>query len=202
MLDVAESDPGTFLKYHSGLAKYAVLAVKGRDWQTECAVWWGPPGSGKSRAAHFLAGGKPMFIVSPPQSKTSGIWWDGYDGQPYILFDDFYGWHSHNHLLQMIDRYEMRLAIKGGMVQLRARVIIITSNVPPKWWYQSGLRALDRRLVEPIGAVVYMGNDVFPTEESYLNSEYIKQFRPQWVELPSSVNTAVKSLSGAVWFKK
>lgn len=55
-------------------------------------------------------------------------------------------------LMQLLDRYPMRVEYKGGSCQLRATTWIITSNYPPEYWYKtSGAEsqaALIRRLTD------------------------------------------------------
>ncbi len=60
---------------------------------------------------------------------------------------------------------------KGGALSFTSKLIIITSNLHPKQWYKKvGLGALKRRLLPPIGKVVYMGDNKFPTPESYFHN--------------------------------
>lgn len=90
-------------------------------------VWiFGPEQVGKSRLvrAHVKATGMRMF--DKPQNK----WWDGYDGEELVLMDDFDqkgDWADH-YLKRWTDRYACSGEIKGGKVQLRHKVFMITSN--------------------------------------------------------------------------
>lgn len=167
LVAIAEADFGAFCRYNRAFALYRDLIAVPRTFQTECIVLYGPSGSGKTRAAFNFD--TNAFFVSRFRDTTGGVWWNGYDGQRTIVFDEFYGWIQRDFMQRLVDRYPMRLEIKGGSVQMRARYVFITSNVPPShWWKKLGLGAMQRRLVDPIGAVLYVGDAKYPTEESYL----------------------------------
>jgi hypothetical protein len=51
------------------------------------------------------------------------------------VIDDFYGWLPWSFLLQLCDRYAMRVPTKGGHLPFLSKVIIFTSNVHPSEWY-------------------------------------------------------------------
>lgn len=177
MLTIAEADPALFLRAHRGLQEYANLAAPRRHHQTQCIVYWGPPGSGKTRAAYEFDS-KEAYFVSPPRDRKSSVWWDGYDGERTVILDDFYGWMQRSMVYRMVDRYPLRFEFKGGSKHFVARTVIFTSNIPIEWWWSMGIGAMDRRLEDPIGVVQYVGDDRFPTASDYLKSDYIAQFRP------------------------
>lgn len=118
------------------------MAVK-RDWVTEVLVFWGRTGAGKTRLVHELA--TDLYI------HPGGAWFDGYDGQADVLFDDFGGSDFRlPYLLKLLDRYQMTVPIKGGFVQWAPRRIFITSNIDPNNWYSGAFiehqAALRRRI--------------------------------------------------------
>lgn len=109
-----------------------------------CAVFWGNTGTGKSRRAWAEAG--MDAYVKDPRTK----WWDGYSGQEHVVIDEFRGVIDVAHLLRWLDRYPVRVEVKGGSVALRATKFWITSNLSPDAWYPDLDRftqaALRRRL--------------------------------------------------------
>lgn len=103
---------------------------KPRDFVTQVKVYLGPTGTGKSREAHE---------VDKIQWTHGGDrWFDGYQGQEVVLFDDFAGVQSgitFRKLLQLTDRYPLTVPVKGGFVNWRPKLIIFTTNVEPERWY-------------------------------------------------------------------
>lgn len=52
-----------------------------------------------------------------------------------MIIDEFYGWLRYSFLLQLLDRYPIRIEYKGGSVEFTSRRIILTSNKAPQDWY-------------------------------------------------------------------
>jgi len=81
---------------------------------------------------------------------TTGVWFDGYDGQTDVLLDDFSGQDSMVSiplLLRILDGYTLRLPKKGGFVSWHPTRIAITTNISPNIWYSwSGKRSQYRAL--------------------------------------------------------
>jgi len=106
--------------------------------------FWGPPGTGKSRAAWDQA----TFDAYPKDPRTK--FWDGYTGQDRVVLDEFRGGIDISHILRWLDRYPVLVEVKGSAVVLKASQIWITSNLHPKDWYpqldQDTVAALLRRL--------------------------------------------------------
>lgn len=76
-----------------------------------------------------------------------------------MVVDEFTGWIDNESLKRICDRYPYMVQTKGGAVPFVAKRVIITSNLPPEMWYKRGLRAMKRRLEEPIGYVFFVGVD-------------------------------------------
>ncbi len=102
---------------------------KGRDWVTNVHVHWGATGTGKTRKAIADS-------TSEPYIHPGGMWFDGYDRHEFVIFDDFGGSEFKlTYLLKLLDRYPMRVPVKGGFVQFVPKTIFITSNKDAKEWY-------------------------------------------------------------------
>lgn len=112
--------------------------------ERRCFVFWGRTGTGKSRRAWEEAG---MDAYSKdPRTK----FWCGYNCQTNVVLDEFRGGIDIAHLLRWLDRYPIRVEIKGGSRPLMATTIWITSNLSPNDWYKEcdpeTVAALRRRL--------------------------------------------------------
>jgi len=94
-----------------------------------CKVFWGATGSGKSRRA-WEEGGFDSYCKDP---RTK--FWCGYQGETNVVIDEFRGGIDISHLLRWLDRYPVRVEIKGGSVCLKALNVWITSNLDPVDWY-------------------------------------------------------------------
>lgn len=143
--EISELHFSSFIKYDRGIDKYRVLHETPRDHVTELHIYWGDPGSGKSRKAHEENKGA-YWLMKP---NGSSVFFDGYDGHETVIIDDFYGWLPYDLLLRMADRYPLRVQIKGGSVNFVAKKIIITSNHPYAMWYNNPnivIGALERRI--------------------------------------------------------
>lgn len=111
---------------------------RSREFRTlEVFVYWGEGGTGKTRRALYDEDGKrlPDTYLVP---KTDNFkWWDGYEGESVIVFDDFYGGMKWTKFLSITDGHQMLLEIKGGHIYAEWTKIIFTSNKHPDGWYEN-----------------------------------------------------------------
>lgn len=87
--------------------------------------WWifGESGSGKSRAVRDLIPEDDLYL------KLQNKWWDGYNGQKYVLIDDFDpNWAGKAALKGWCDHYKFRVEMKGGSMVINPKHFVITSN--------------------------------------------------------------------------
>nr|QIH00075.1 replication-associated protein [Werosea cyclovirus] len=134
MRDIAEKCSETYVRYWRGIEKLNDILNEPPDrfFKTEVYYYWGAPGVGKSSRALAEATnvGGPIFY------KQRDKWWDGYEYQPNVIIDDFYGWIPYDELLKVCDRYPYRVPIKGGFRKFVSLRIWITSNVPIEQLYK------------------------------------------------------------------
>lgn len=131
-------------KYPRGLS--TLIDPEPRDPSNPPIVTWlyGGTGLGKTRQVVELE--QDLWI-----SGSSLKWWNGYKNQAAVLFDDFRGDFSTFHwLLRLLDRYPVRVEVKGSMVEFNSARIYITCPDHPTDVYptiedkQQLLRRIDR----------------------------------------------------------
>jgi len=171
----------SFLRYQRGIREYKRIKAQKRDWAMELIFIIGPSGTGKTRHARDIAGDDVYFMMS-------GKWWEDYEGQHTVVWDEFYG-HScpYTLLLRILDRYPLKLECKGSSVEFNSRRIIFTSNQEPRDWYNAerthqmdwNTNPLNRRIQE-FGRVLYTGqvHVVNPVPVNWNGVEYVNLMPP------------------------
>jgi len=135
---------------HVRITSYRTIRAISSDYsravgmERQCFVFWGRTGTGKSRRAWNEAG--LDAYCKDPRTK----FWDGYQVEKNVVIDEFRGGIDVAHLLRWLDRYPVRVEIKGSSRPLVATTIWITSNISPRQWYpdidEETMAALLRRL--------------------------------------------------------
>lgn len=131
MAYMAENFFGSFLRYNRGFKEYKRLKMPRRDWPMEIIIIVGPSGTNKTRWCRENCGDDVYW-------KDKSKWWDDYDGQHTVVWDEFYG-HCcpFSLLLQILDRYPLKVECKGSFVEFTSRRIIFTTNQEPEEWYNA-----------------------------------------------------------------
>lgn len=140
--DVVINNPKVSIRYPNGIKMwYSAFVERPRNPSNSVTVhvFYGPRGTGKSR----IAWEKWPEAYSP---SPCDVWFDGYSGQDCVLIDDYRGWYPYAFLLNLLDRYPLRVQVKGGMVQMQATTFVITSNKCPSQWYSEDWSPLERRI--------------------------------------------------------
>lgn len=143
--EIAESNFSTWCRNYRAFREYKRIKTEARNWETSVTVYWGEPGTGKSR--------KAMEENPGAYWKPKGNWWDGYEQQEVVVIDEFYGWLPYDFILRLCDRYPLNLEVKGGTVAFVGKSVIFTSNKHPDDWYQKenlDKRAFARRVTKLI----------------------------------------------------
>ncbi len=132
----------TFIKYHRGIERALEIMRAPEAMLRDVHVYYGLTGSGKTLAVTDRHR-DDVFIWG-----DIGDWFDGYRGESVILCDDVVyipgesgkdGTLAGAKLswwLRFLDRYPMRLKVKGSSCHHNAKAIYLTTNQDPKmdWW--------------------------------------------------------------------
>lgn len=136
--------PDVTIRCYNQLRRIGYDSVRPLPMVRTCSVFWGATGTGKSRLAWEEAGLEAY--AKDPRTK----WWDGYNGENHCVIDEFRGTIDVAHILRWLDRYPVRVEVKGGALPLSVSRIWITSNLDPRVWYPDldaeTLSALLRRI--------------------------------------------------------
>lgn len=157
-IEIADEYFGSWVRYSRAFGAYRDLVREPRSGSPRVLVFWGRTGTGKTRAAWDADPGLWASV------DAGGRWFDGYEGQATVLFDDFDGDSIPiTFFLKLLDRYRLRVPVKGSFVSWVPRTIFITSNVPPEEWYISARTEHREALWRRLTVVVE-----FPTDQSRL----------------------------------
>lgn len=144
--DIATDHFSAWCQYRRSFAAYRTLLHQSKlRPELRCYYLHGSTGTGKTRFVYEYARktGRPIFRVPDPGLR----WFDGYENQEIVLFDDYRGDAPIAHLLQLLDIYPLDVPIKGSFVPWNPTCIFVTSNVDIEDLYEdpSSYQPLRRR---------------------------------------------------------
>ncbi len=152
-LELADSHFGQWVFHRRAFNAYRQLLDGRRNFASEVHVYWGDTGTGKTRKVHDAEA--DLWTASDNQL----VWFDGYQRQPAVLFDDFVGCKNSKFgfLLRLLDRYPMQVPVKGGFVNWAPKRIYITSNLDPRNWFLGVTAAQELALRRRFTSVTHFG---------------------------------------------
>lgn len=131
--ELALTMPGHLLRFSNHIDALRIkfpVARRNSD-RIDAVCYIGPTGTGKShRLRRECPEGSEWFWAN------KGKWYDGYRGQPGIVFDEFDGsWMSYGDAKRLLDGGPMRVERKGGFLDMLATKFRFSSNHKPcNWW--------------------------------------------------------------------
>lgn len=134
----------TFVRYPRGLTRISQTFNRNTRRTPPLVVWiHGSTGTGKTRSVHEFA-----ELCGSELWKSSGSlqWFDAYESQPIACFDDYRTDHAKfSFVLQLLDRYPLRVPIKGSFVDWLPIILFVTAPQPPRiMWNLRTAEALDQ----------------------------------------------------------
>jgi len=114
--------------------------------------------------------------------KLNNKWWDGYDGEEVVILDDLdkYDVKLGGHLKRWSDHYPFPAEYKGGVMKIRPRKIIVTSNYAPEeiWDDERTIGPLRRRF-----KVTEFKRLTVQEPHEHPNASYAPKFNPPPMDL-------------------
>ncbi len=134
--EIYSAFPNTYMRMTHGV-KNAMAIVRKRDAPVDrpvkVIVLFGKTGTGKTFGV-VNQGGVYVVDASMLQANTSNLWWDGYEGEERVLFDEYNDWFGIAPLLKYLDKYAVRIQNKGSSTVGYWSTLYITSNKAPWEW--------------------------------------------------------------------
>lgn len=174
--DIAVESPGLLVQYHRGLQTLESVALANRQNEfrhVDVDIIWGRTGTGKTRSwfERVQYGGYRFQYGA-----NGAIWWDGYNGQQSILFDEFSCQIPLSTMLMYLDGYPCRLPVKGAHTYAAWKNVTIISNEDPQSWYRNVVPCKRNAFARRIGCVTYIGDKVKIIRHSFAFEERPLEF--------------------------
>jgi len=133
IVDIALEHPTTYIRNHKGIAHFKAVISPKRDKHTISLVIYGASDSGKT---HWVRSTFPGALWLTKGANS--LWWDEYDDQDVIVFDEFCGGvMSLTWFKRLIDKTPLTLDAKGSSRNVNPALVVFISNTPPEEWYSA-----------------------------------------------------------------
>lgn len=129
---VAMEHPETYIRFCNGMTKLAQIHAPQKNWKPALVWLSGPTECEKSHCATTVV---KNYWPHPGGEKA---WFDGYAGHEVVVMNDFRkSWFKFDYWLRLIDHGPLLVPVKGGFVQWRPRVVIVTTPQPVREMYDT-----------------------------------------------------------------
>ena len=133
--EICLETPEVYHQYGRTLHKIEDIALRKR-YRTEMTkgIWyWGATGVGKSHEVFKDFDPETHYVKN-----LRDDWWDGYTGQPIVIFNEFRGQITYSELLELCDKWPTTVKRRGREpVPFLAKEIRVTCSLSPKGVYRN-----------------------------------------------------------------
>lgn len=139
--DIMLENPQSFNLYKNmfSIARNSFLKSQFRTTQTKGFWFWGGTGVGKSHAAFRDYSPKTHF-----RKDLNVNWWDNYEQQRIVIFNEFRGQVKYSELLDLVDKYPKDVPIRNNpSIPFMSEILVVTSCSPPEEVYMNKLSSTD-----------------------------------------------------------
>jgi len=127
--DICVENPGFFHQYGRTLDRLEAIALRQRyrTWMTTCDWYTGPTGVGKSHTIFEDFDPRTHYVKN-----LNDEWWDGYKGQPIVIFNEFRGQIPFKEMLDLIDKWPktVKWRCRESVPFLATRILISSIKLP------------------------------------------------------------------------
>jgi len=157
-IDPREHNIGV-IKAYERLSKYWPIGRRYSDGDISRIWIYGPGRSGKTSRAYEICDGHSTYKCDTAHKG----WFDGYDNHEAVILDDYEpdgdDAVQFKLLLSLLDKYSLRVEVKGSTVKWDPKIIVITSQFPP-WEYYGSPYEAGQHLNVDLGTPEYWNRNV------------------------------------------
>lgn len=147
------------IKAYERLSKYWPIGRRYSDGDISRIWIYGPGRSGKTARAYEICSGYSTYKCDTAHKG----WFDGYDNHEAVILDDYEpdgeDAVQFKLLLSLLDKYSLRVEVKGSTVKWDPKIIVITSQFPP-WEYYGSPYEAGQHLNVDLGTPEYWNRNV------------------------------------------
>lgn len=155
LVEIMDKYPSQCTRYINNINRMRGLVMQQRTKTPKVYWFWGESGAGKTYLAERISDGKNGHFM-----KGNDKWWDGYDQQEVVIFDEFNGWMDIRTMNQLISHLPFQVEVKGGYIPFNSPIIIFTSDRPPSKIYAKSSQRLFKQLFRRVkDSIVYVSSN-------------------------------------------
>lgn len=132
-----EGHPSLFLRLGANVQRVRNADMGQRMGPPSVILFQGPSGCGKTRSAFEYAQKRNLTVY---KRTGMGEWFEGYQGQDVTILDEVDKYEEQGFslglLLSILDRYPVRVAIKGSSIEMVSTTMVLTAVNGVRDWYK------------------------------------------------------------------